>query len=202
MGAATSCIRGPAQSALDQQGEQADCSLTGSVQSGPASVQIALDGCPEKQPLTRDSVSSERAPCATEGLKQKATSSEAEKQDAQLYCEAGLGVAAAGQAYDVRMSGPPAPGCDAERLATMQALHVLDAPPAAELDNILQLVCRIFNTENALIALFGDRRIYIRNTQGGFEKGDFPWRYSFCGWTMASEQAQIMVVNDAGQDAR
>lgn len=34
------------------------------------------------------------------------------------------------------------------------------------------------------------------------QEGDFPWRYSMCAWTMASEQAQIMVVNDDLQDAR
>jgi hypothetical protein len=34
------------------------------------------------------------------------------------------------------------------------------------------------------------------------QEGDFEWRYSFCAWTMASEHHQVMVVNDATQDAR
>jgi hypothetical protein len=34
------------------------------------------------------------------------------------------------------------------------------------------------------------------------QAGDFPWRWSFCGWTMASEQHSVMVINDALQDAR
>lgn len=34
------------------------------------------------------------------------------------------------------------------------------------------------------------------------QEGDFPWRWSFCGWTMASEQHSVMVINDAHLDAR
>jgi hypothetical protein len=34
------------------------------------------------------------------------------------------------------------------------------------------------------------------------QEGDFEWRHSFCAWTMASEQHQVLVVNDALQDAR
>jgi hypothetical protein len=83
-----------------------------------------------------------------------------------------------------------------------QISELLDAAPKKELENILSLVCSIFGVGNALIALFGDRRIYILNTIGGFKAGDFPWRWSFCGWTMASEQHSVMVINDALQDAR
>lgn len=34
------------------------------------------------------------------------------------------------------------------------------------------------------------------------QEGDFEWRHSFCAWTMATEQHQVLVVNDALQDAR
>lgn len=37
---------------------------------------------------------------------------------------------------------------------------------------------------------------------GAFKKGDFPWRWSFCGWTMASKNDQIMVIPDATKDPR
>ena len=116
--------------------------------------------------------------------------------------EVALGTCAPGVAYSVQQSGPPLPGCEQERLETIKALNILDAPPTKELENILNLVCNIFNTKNALIALFGDRRIFILDSVGAFQPGDFPWRNSFCGWTMASEQAQVMVVNDATADAR
>jgi hypothetical protein len=113
-----------------------------------------------------------------------------------------LGTCTPGIPYSVQQSGPPLPGCEKERLETINSLSILDAPPTKELENILNLVCNIFNTKNALIALFGDRRIFILDSVGAFQPGDFPWRNSFCGWTMASEQAQVMVVNDATADAR
>jgi hypothetical protein len=52
-----------------------------------------------------------------------------------------------------------------------QISELLDAAPKKELENILSLVCSIFGVGNALIALFGDRRIYILNTIGGFKVG-------------------------------
>lgn len=53
--------------------------------------------------------------------------------------------------------------------AADQVTKFLDAAPKKELENILHLVCNIFKVDNALIALFGDRRIYILNTVGGFK---------------------------------
>jgi len=52
---------------------------------------------------------------------------------------------------------------------TCQLASLLDAAHKKELENILQLVRGIFNVEAALIALFGDRRIYITNSTGGFK---------------------------------
>lgn len=55
---------------------------------------------------------------------------------------------------------------------------------------------------NALVALLDSDRIIIRNGSGMFAPGDFPWRYSFCGYTLASSNDTAMVVEDALQDAR
>jgi hypothetical protein len=46
---------------------------------------------------------------------------------------------------------------------------------------------------NALVALFDERRIFIRESQGCFQRGDFPWRHSFCGWTLASQSDTVSV---------
>uniref|UniRef100_A0A383VAX6 GAF domain-containing protein n=1 Tax=Tetradesmus obliquus TaxID=3088 RepID=A0A383VAX6_TETOB len=108
-----------------------------------------------------------------------------------------------GAPHNPHLNGPPRPPCEDERLEVAEQIsELLDAAPKKELENILSLVCSIFGVGNALIALFGDRRIYILNTIGGFKAGDFPWRWSFCGWTMASEQHSVMVINDALEDAR
>eukprot|EP00878_Enallax_costatus_P021607 GHUV01022891.1.p1 GENE.GHUV01022891.1~~GHUV01022891.1.p1 ORF type:complete len:205 (+),score=46.00 GHUV01022891.1:313-927(+) len=104
--------------------------------------------------------------------------------------------------YEVGESGPPLPPCQEARLQSLHLNALLDTAPKGELQNILKLVCSIFNTNHALIALLFDRRVYITNGTGNFQEGDFPWRYSFCGWTMTSEQHTVMVIHGAEQDAR
>ena len=69
-------------------------------------------------------------------------------------------------------------------------------------ENIIQLACTVFGTSNALVALLDSDRIIIRNASGMFVPGDFPWRYSFCGYTLSSPNQATMVVEDALQDAR
>jgi GAF domain-containing protein len=160
------------------------------------------------------------------------------------------------------------------------------APRVTELQNILQLVCTMFQVPSALISIFGDRSIHIITSTGAFQvrvgrcgaawrgvvwcgvvwcgvvwcgvvwcgvvwcgvvwcaatplrlhavhrhthlvapppsmssthaclhtntthqnttntqEGDFPWRFSMCAWTMASERHCMMIVNDALADAR
>ncbi|PNH11410.1 Mitogen-activated protein kinase kinase kinase 13-A [Tetrabaena socialis] len=117
----------------------------------------------------------------------------------------------AGLPYQFHECGPPPPPCDDLRLRTVAALSTcgvsldvdqVDAPPDPEIASILKLVQSIFEAPAALVALFGDRRIFIRDAEGAFKRGDFPWRWSFCGWTMASKNDQTMVIPDATKDAR
>lgn len=103
---------------------------------------------------------------------------------------------------DVTVSGPPLPPCELDRLQVSQIPQLLDVAPKEELQSILQLLCSMFHTQNALISLFADRRIYLINCTGVFQEGDFPWRHSFCAWTMSCEHPTVMVVNDAQQDSR
>lgn len=107
--------------------------------------------------------------------------------------------------------GPMLPPCDAGRLETIRSLAALnpsllhsqvDAPPDPEVACILKLVASIFNAPAVLVALFEDKRIFVRDTEGNFERGDFPWRWSFCAWTLASQADSIMVIEDAHKDAR
>eukprot|EP00201_Polytomella_parva_P017206 CAMPEP_0175061330 /NCGR_PEP_ID=MMETSP0052_2-20121109/13522_1 /TAXON_ID=51329 ORGANISM="Polytomella parva, Strain SAG 63-3" /NCGR_SAMPLE_ID=MMETSP0052_2 /ASSEMBLY_ACC=CAM_ASM_000194 /LENGTH=575 /DNA_ID=CAMNT_0016327167 /DNA_START=98 /DNA_END=1822 /DNA_ORIENTATION=- len=116
-----------------------------------------------------------------------------------------------GLPYKVQYLGPPPPPCDENRLATVDAINSVnpgmfgadvEAPADPELTSILKLVSSIFNAPACLVALFGDKRIFVRDATGVFQRGDFPWRYSFCGWTMSSKNDQIMVIPDATRDAR
>ncbi len=62
------------------------------------------------------------------------------------------------------------------RLRTIDALktagsvrmdaEALDAPPDPEIASILKLVQSIFEAPAALVALFDDRRIFIRDSEG------------------------------------
>lgn len=110
---------------------------------------------------------------------------------------------ALGLPYQYKQLGPPLPGCEEERQKTVSMLtNIYDAPSDSEIDNILKLVANIFQAPNVLVALFDDHRIFIRHAQGAFQRGDFPWRHSFCAWTMASKQHHTMVIPDATKDAR
>ena len=66
----------------------------------------------------------------------------------------------------------------------------------------MQLACTVFGTANALVALLDAERIIIRSGSGMFAPGDFPWRYSFCGYTLSPASPTTMVIEDSLQDAR
>ena len=74
--------------------------------------------------------------------------------------------------------------------------------PCARAEHIVQLACAVFGTANALVALLDSERIIIRSGCGMFAPGDFPWRYSFCGYTLSPPNPTTMVIEDAHQDAR
>jgi hypothetical protein len=96
--------------------------------------------------------------------------------------DAALGVAAAlGGAFSPVNAGPPLPPCEAARAAFAESLDLMDSPSTPELDNILSLLLGMTRTRCALIALFGDRRIWVKAGLN-FSEGDFPWRNRWAGW--------------------
>ena len=74
--------------------------------------------------------------------------------------------------------------------------------PSPSAEQIVQLACMVFGTANALVALLDSERIIIRSGCGMFAPGDFPWRFSFCGYTLSPPNPTTMVIEDAHQDAR
>jgi serine/threonine protein kinase/GAF domain-containing protein len=84
--------------------------------------------------------------------------------------------------------------------ATTTAATSKTLRPAIE--SALKLVRGVFGVDEALVALFGDRRVFIRDSSGIFATGDFPWRYSFCYWTLAPPSPTALVVRDVRADAR
>lgn len=69
------------------------------------------------------------------------------------------------------------------------------------MEHILTLVARIFRVQCVLVCLCAHERVYIRNARG-FAAGDFPWRWGFCGWGIATPNPEVLVIEDAREDAR
>lgn len=54
------------------------------------------------------------------------------------------------------------------RLEDSHLGELVEFAPKDELQNILSLVCNMFQVENALVSLFFDRRVYIIDGTGAF----------------------------------
>ena len=77
--------------------------------------------------------------------------------------------------------------------------HNSNHPHAA--GHIMELMCSVFSTESALVAIVGDDSIFIADSIN-FKRGDFPWRQSFCAHSLTPPNHQVMVVEDAAKDNR
>lgn len=55
----------------------------------------------------------------------------------------------------------------------------------------------------SLCALFDDKRVFISEQNGGvIPRGDFPWRWTLCGWSLAFKNPQILIIPDTQLDSR
>lgn len=55
---------------------------------------------------------------------------------------------------------------EAERLATLASLQILDTPPEREFDEIVALARDLLGTETALISLVDDHRQWFKAKEG------------------------------------
>ncbi|KAG1673547.1 hypothetical protein FOA52_003847 [Chlamydomonas sp. UWO 241] len=111
---------------------------------------------------------------------------------------------ACGLPYQVHYLGPPRPGCEEKRLDTVRAIgRIGDINQDPEIANILQLCGQIFSAPASLCALFDEQRVFITEQDGGvIPRGEFPWRWTLCGWSLAFKNPQILVIPDTHEDAR
>src|SRR5438270_10055720 len=95
---------------------------------------------------------------------------------------------------------PPAlPADEPERLAALQALHVLDTPPEERFDRITRVARRLFGVPIALISLVDARRQWSKSRQG-LDLPEAAREVSFCGHAILGDE--VFVVPDARQDPR
>lgn len=94
---------------------------------------------------------------------------------------------------------PPIPDGEAERLAALHRLDVLDTPPDPELDVITRLAADRFDTATALVSLVDAERQRFKSRYG-LVAAQTSRDHSFCSHAIADEG--VMVVPDALADPR
>lgn len=97
------------------------------------------------------------------------------------------------------MEKPGLPSNEAQRVAHLKALHILDTTPEERFDNITQLATEIFKTPIALISLVDEKRQWFKS-RCGLDVEETSREISFCGHVV--EIAEPMVINDTSQDKR
>src|SRR5687768_2709958 len=97
------------------------------------------------------------------------------------------------------MLRPPTPPNEAERLATLHALRILDTPPEERYDRITRLACKLFDVPIVMVSLVDAERQWFKSKQG-IEVSESPREFSFCAHAIL--QPGSMIVADATQDPR
>jgi signal transduction histidine kinase len=97
------------------------------------------------------------------------------------------------------MIAPSVPANEAERLAALQALNILDTPPEERFDRITRVARRLFDVPIALISLVDATRQWFKSRQG-LDACETARDVSFCGHAVLTDEP--LVVPDASQDPR
>ena len=97
------------------------------------------------------------------------------------------------------MITPEIPSTEAQRLAALHELLLLDTPPEQRFDTIVEFAASEFDVPICLISLIDRERQWFK-ARFGLEVCSTPRDISFCGHAIL--QPEIMVVPDALDDAR
>src|SRR4051794_6119309 len=97
------------------------------------------------------------------------------------------------------MIAPSVPANEAERLAALQALNILDTPPEERFDRITRVARCLFDVPIALITLVDATRQWFKSRQG-LDVCETGREVSFCAHAILADEP--LVVPDAVQDAR
>ncbi len=99
------------------------------------------------------------------------------------------------------MIAPVTPANEAERLADLRALQILDTPHEMRFDRVVRLARQVFGVSIAYIALIDAERQWFKASTGLCARLDqTPREMSFCGHTILRDDP--LVVPDATADAR
>ncbi|GFR46705.1 hypothetical protein Agub_g8325 [Astrephomene gubernaculifera] len=87
--------------------------------------------------------------------------------------------------------------------SSSEHLSIMSPPEGSDVENVLQLICNIFQLPVALVAAYRSSNIFIRSTAMKLTDDD-QWRYSLAQWSMlnASDLRDVLLVPDATKDER
>ncbi len=94
---------------------------------------------------------------------------------------------------------PDKPENEAERLATLYKLRILDTEQEERFDRVTRIACKLFEVPISVISFLEAERQWMKSTQG-FDIKEAARKTSFCGHVILSNE--IMVVEDATKDKR
>lgn len=97
------------------------------------------------------------------------------------------------------MQEPSFPAEEAERLAALQSLRVLDTAPEERFDRITRLAQRLFDVPIVLVSLVDQCRQWFKSAQG-LAARETPRDISFCGHAIHADE--VYVVEDTLRDPR
>lgn len=94
---------------------------------------------------------------------------------------------------------PKIPKNEAERLATLYKLQILDTEREERFDRVTRIACRLFDVPIAVISFLEAERQWMKSTQG-LDIKEAARKTSFCGHVILSDE--MMVIEDASKDRR
>lgn len=97
------------------------------------------------------------------------------------------------------MDTPKTPNNEAQRLAALTMLNILDTPAEERFDRLTRLARKLLNVPVALVSLVDKDRQWFKSA-AGLDASETPRDISFCGHAIL--QDKLFVVSDASQDKR
>jgi GAF domain-containing protein len=93
----------------------------------------------------------------------------------------------------------PIPGNEAERLASLKKLNLLDTPIEERFERITKFACRLFNVPISTISLIDTNREWFKSCQGTSTR-EGGRDISFCGHAVI--QDDLLIIHDTHLDER
>ena len=97
------------------------------------------------------------------------------------------------------MKAPARPADEAQRIATLHSLALLDTPAEPRFDAITRTAASLFGTQSALISLLDDQRQWFKSRHN-VSVAETPRDVSFCGHAILG--SEVLVVEDTLLDER